>query len=218
MYAHLIGFAIGIAPLFVASLVALRREGYAITWQSVGKRFRFRRMTGATWLWSAIVLLLAAVVTYGLFVPIQSAIVQGGWVTIPGIVPESLNPQSAVPPLEAYDRDVGGTVGNWWPFIILFVVNAFSVTSEEFWWRGVVLPRQEAALGRWAWVVHGVLWAPFHLFKYWAFIELFPITLGIAYVSSRFRNTTPAFIVHMVVNVLTGVAGTAILALGWVDK
>ncbi len=105
-------------------------------------------------------------------------------------------------------------VGNWWPFATLFVVNAFSVTAEEFWWRGAVLPRQELALGRWAWLVHGLLWAPFHLFKYWGLIELFPITLGIAYLASRFRNTTPAFIVHMVVNLFTGVIVTAILALG----
>lgn len=98
--------------------------------------------------------------------------------------------------------------------IVLFIVNAISVTSEEFWWRGVVLPRQEKGLGSWAWVVHGLLWAPFHLFKYWDFIPLFGITLAIAYLGQRTKNTTATFILHMIVNLASGVAGTFLIAAG----
>ena len=62
--------------------------------------------------------------------------------------------------------------------------------------------------------MHGLLWAPFHLFKYWDFIPLFGITLGLAYLGQRTKNTTPVLILHILVNVVTGVAGIFLIAMG----
>jgi len=214
-YAHLFAILCGILPLMIGSLVALRKEGYPVTWEAIKQRFRFKRMTGKAWLWSLIIVIVAAVLTFGIFSSLEDKLIESGVFIIPDIVPESLNPLSDVPSMEAYRQDVGGViVGNWWPFILLFIVNFISVISEEFWWRGVILPRQELGLGNWAWVVHGLLWAPFHLFKYWEFIGLFPITLGIAFLASRTKNTTPAFILHLLVNVVFGVAATTLIAAG----
>lgn len=214
-YAHLFSFLCAILPLLIGSLVALRKEGHPLTWEAMKQRFRFRRMTGRAWLWLLIVVVAAAILTFGIFSPLKDNLIASGVYNIPDIVPDSLNPESDIPSMEAYKQDVGGKiVGNWWPFFLLFIVNFISVTSEEFWWRGVILPRQELALGKWAWVVHGLLWAPFHLFKYWEFIGLIPIALGIAFLASRTKNTTPAFILHLLVNVVFGVAATALIAAG----
>ena len=55
--------------------------------------------------------------------------------------------------------------GAWWILIyyavIMFVCN---IGGDELWWRGYVLPRQELAFGRAAWVIHGLFWSAFHLF------------------------------------------------------
>jgi Type II CAAX prenyl endopeptidase Rce1-like len=39
--------------------------------------------------------------------------------------------------------------------------DLLNILGEEFLWRGVVLPRQEVAFGRRAWVVNGILWLLF---------------------------------------------------------
>jgi len=49
-------------------------------------------------------------------------------------------------------------------------------------------------------VTHGVLWALFHAFKWWDLIPLFPVTLALSYVTSRFRNTTPGIVIHAATN------------------
>ena len=48
-------------------------------------------------------------------------------------------------------------LGAWFPFWVL------NILGEEFSGGGVVLPRQEVALGRWAWLANGIGWLLFHL-------------------------------------------------------
>ena len=55
--------------------------------------------------------------------------------------------------------------GSWWVAVYYFLVLLIgNVAGEELWWRGYLLPRQELVHGRATWIVHGVLWAAFHLF------------------------------------------------------
>jgi membrane protease YdiL (CAAX protease family) len=64
----------------------------------------------------------------------------------------------------------------------------------------VVLPRQELAFGRWTWVVHGLMWTAFHAFKWWDLLNLIPICLGLAWVCTRFKSTTPGIVIHGITN------------------
>lgn len=82
------------------------------------------------------------------------------------------------------------------------VILFFNIIGEEFWWRGVILPRQELAHGRWTWVVHGVLWTAFHQFWKWNLLILLPTCLALSYVVSRRRNTTIGIVGHAAQNVL----------------
>jgi len=55
--------------------------------------------------------------------------------------------------------------GAWWIVIYYAVlILVCNIGGEELWWRGYVLPRQELAFGKTAWVVHGISWSVFHLF------------------------------------------------------
>jgi hypothetical protein len=40
--------------MLIASLVALKLEGYPITWHSIKERFRLRKMDRTDWLWVAV--------------------------------------------------------------------------------------------------------------------------------------------------------------------
>jgi membrane protease YdiL (CAAX protease family) len=95
--------------------------------------------------------------------------------------------------------------GNWWLLLwgvaCLIILNIF---GEELWWRGYILPRQELANGRWAWVVNGVLWAAFHIFYHttlFSFVSYVPGTCALAYVAQRTRSTWPGVIGHTIANI-----------------
>jgi membrane protease YdiL (CAAX protease family) len=90
--------------------------------------------------------------------------------------------------------------GNWWILITLLVSLSIATFGEEFWWRGYILPRQELAFGKYTWLIHGFMWACFHLFAPWNFFGILPGCLALAYVTQRLKNTWPAVIAHGLAN------------------
>jgi membrane protease YdiL (CAAX protease family) len=91
--------------------------------------------------------------------------------------------------------------GRWWVAVYYAAVLVFcNVLGEELWWRGYLLPRQVLAHGRRAWLVHGVLWATFHLFFQWTLwdlVRMFPTCCALAFVAQHRRNTWPGFVAHV---------------------
>jgi membrane protease YdiL (CAAX protease family) len=92
----------------------------------------------------------------------------------------------------------------WWIAVYYgFVLLFGNIAGEELWWRGYLLPRQEAADGRLAWLYHGLLWAAFHLFLQttaWDLLHMVPTCCALAFVASYRRNTWPGIIAHTVGN------------------
>jgi membrane protease YdiL (CAAX protease family) len=127
---------------------------------------------------------------------VSGLLIQRGVIPVPETIPAFMSPTSMTDPAQAYDAAVGGLRGNWLPFVSMSIVFVLNILGEELWWRGVVLPRQELAFGAWTWVVHGVLWACFHAFKWWDVLNLLPITLCLSFVCSRLRSTTPGIVIH----------------------
>src|SRR5262249_39301413 len=83
-------------------------------------------------------------------------------------------------------------------WIPLFVTN---ILGEELCWRGYVLPRQEAAWGRAAWLGNGIPWCLFHWSLGWPIlVTLLPITLLLPWIVQRRRNTSVGIIIHGVFN------------------
>ena len=83
--------------------------------------------------------------------------------------------------------------GRWWLGAYYAAVLLLgNVAGEELWWRGYLLPRQELAHGRAAWLVHGALWAGFHLFFQWTLwdlVRMLPTCCALAFVAQHCRNT-----------------------------
>src|SRR5215475_705968 len=92
-------------------------------------------------------------------------------------------------------------------WIPLFVVN---ILGEELCWRGYVLPRQEAAMGRIAWLGNGIPWCLFHWSLGWPIlVTLLPITLLLPWIVLRRRNTWVGIIIHAVFNATCFVIATS---------
>jgi hypothetical protein len=83
----------------------------------------------------------------------------------------------------------------WAPF---FAVN---ILGEEALWHGVLLPRQEVAFGRRAWLVSGLGWLLFHIpFGPVILLTLWPTVFIIPYVVQRRQNTWTGVVVHAGLN------------------
>lgn len=90
--------------------------------------------------------------------------------------------------------------GHWWIAVyyaaVLLVGN---IAGEELWWRGYLLPRQELAHGQSTWLIHGILWAAFHLFfqtTAWDLVRMLPTCCALAFVAQHKKNTWPGMIGH----------------------
>ncbi|MCW5725129.1 MAG: CPBP family intramembrane metalloprotease [Maricaulaceae bacterium] len=90
--------------------------------------------------------------------------------------------------------------GAWWVLAVYAVFFLANVVGEELWWRGYLLPRQQAALGRWAWLPHGVLWCGFHVFFFWDLVALLPIALMLSFVAQWRRSVWTGIAAHGVLN------------------
>jgi membrane protease YdiL (CAAX protease family) len=163
--------------LLIASLVAYVVEGNSLDWSSFRRRFRLFRLDIRGWKWTF----------GGLFTQILLSLVA----TV--LASQVYNILKFTPP----DVSPSGPMMN---MPLMSFVLCMNIISEELWWRGYVLPRQEKQHGRYTWAIHGVLWALFHAFKWWAVPFMLFTTWIIPFITQRIGNTTPGIIIHLVIN------------------
>lgn len=188
--------------MLIASLIALRMEGYPVNWNSIQERFRLRKMDRTDWLWT-VVSVVVMFVGAGIFGVLGQVLVMKGLIPLPAKIPTALLDPTVDPAnvLNVFYAALGPNAkGNWWLVIFSLILLAFNIVGEEFWWRGVILPRQEVVHGKNTWLVHGTMWALFHAFKYWSWLGLLPVTLALSFVAQRRKNTWPGIITHFIIN------------------
>ena len=122
--------------------------------------------------------------------------IEAGWWSLPETLPATFDPRVTIDLAGLADalgvaRIDAAVVA---VYAALLVAN---VVGEALWWRGYVLPRQEAAFGARTWWVHGLAWTAFHAFTWWA---LLPLTLGLSLLAVRLRSTTAGLAMHALAN------------------
>lgn len=195
--AYIVALTVPAAILFALALGFYRLDGYPLTWRDFSARFRLLAMTGRDWLWA----LIAFVVTFlslGMLAPTAQILISA----FPALaVPDFFAPWAR--PGGTFDmasltQFVGTSVRGNWGFALLSIIQLFfNIFGEELWWRGYILPRQELAHGKWAWVINGLLWWLWHLTFYpWQVFALLPICVIIPFVAQRRQNNWVAIIIH----------------------
>ncbi|MDE2307721.1 MAG: CPBP family intramembrane metalloprotease [Xanthomonadaceae bacterium] len=185
--------------ILIAAFVAYGLEGNAWNWPAFRDRMRFRRLTGRGWAWA----IGLAIANVGLYI--------GGATLVGAIFPHQRPPVAMMKLMGDGRHFLGIPLHHAWPLLgvwaLLYLVN---VLGEELWWRGIILPRQELAHGKTAWIFHGFLWAGFHMsFFPTDFFVILPGALAYAWVCQRQRSTVPGIVAH---GVLNGLGGIRILA------
>jgi len=197
--------------LLAAALAAHRLEGNPFSWPELKTRFRIKAIRGKDWFWTTGLVVFFTGGQLALM-PTSKWLVSVLPLPLPGALPPVIDPrvvQTAIP------VDFLGVplLGNWGIAVLYLVILFFNIIGEEFWWRGVILPRQELTHRKWAWLLHGILWTLFHVPFWWNLIALLPSTLSLSFVCSRLKNTTPGIIAHFCMNglgflaILLGVLG-----------
>jgi membrane protease YdiL (CAAX protease family) len=205
---YLIGWGVNMALVFFASIIAYKLEGHPLTLKAFSDRFRLNHMKRSDWLWTLVVLLVVLGAYFGLSFTSK-------WLTTLSIfAPHPAFPKDMVTgeltPGYLFGMPL---IGKWWIAVIYFVIWLLNIFGEEFWYRGWMLPRQELAFGKYAWIVNSLMFTFQHWLQPWNFLMILPGALFAVFVVQRQRNTWITIIQHgfsnfiLFVFVLIGVMG-----------
>jgi membrane protease YdiL (CAAX protease family) len=199
---YLVGYMIGwgstMAFFFIAAMIAYRLEGNPVNWRDFAARYRLVRMTGRDWLWTLAVLILTMAIYFGLSFTARWLASMPAFAPHPSFHPE-FGPDStrAHLPGELMGMPLAG---QWWIAVVFLVGWLLNIFGEEFWFRGYILPRQELAFGRYAWVANGLMFGFNHLWQPWNLLLIVPGALVAAYVVQQRRNTWVLIVMHAIAN------------------
>lgn len=214
--------------MFVAGLIGAAVDQCSLSWKGLQQRLRLSAPSPAAWLWAVALsgFMLggnwADVLSVGAsWLALWKEKTRQGWlfaaILIGMIVKRNAGLlQSSLGSVRFFDpsgfhreffshfgpKDFMGVPlqGSWWLLVYYAVVIlVFNIGGEELWWRGYVLPRQELAFGRTAWVVHGIAWSVFHLFMQptlWDTIRMAVSGIALSFVAQRTRSTWPGIVGH----------------------
>jgi membrane protease YdiL (CAAX protease family) len=190
-------FGLPLLGMLIAAFVAYRLEGRPWSWPAIRDRMRLQKPTARDWGWTVGLLVVTMA---GRFVigPIAGLFAGVHFYSPP---PEFVTVMTGL-----RDGTFGGMPmhGRWDLFLLMFICLAvLNIGGEELWWRGIILPRQELAFGKWAWLVNGLLWDLFHFFYHTngaSVVAYLVATVPLAFVAQRTRNTWPGIVAHFVGN------------------
>ena len=176
-------------PLVITGLVILKSEGYRISRQTITNRLRFRRLTLKDLLFA-----LGGLVAVG--------VISGVVMQILEMVIGKFDHSPAFMQFEPLSE------GRYWLLLVWVPYWLTNILGEEFLWRGVMLPRQEIAFGKYAWLIHGFGWGLFHIaFGWQLLITLVPLIFIQSYLVQKTGNSWVGVIMH------GGLNGPAFLAI-----
>jgi membrane protease YdiL (CAAX protease family) len=165
-------------PLIITGILILKAEGYELSKSTWTERLRFRKITKTDMIWSIVGLVLVGVL---------SGIILKGLEFIIGKFDHS-------PAFMSFEPL---TKGRYWLLLIWAPYWILNILGEEFLWRGVMLPRQEVAFGKHAWLIHGFGWGLFHIaFGWQLLITLIPLIFIQPYIVQRTKNSWIGVIMH----------------------
>jgi membrane protease YdiL (CAAX protease family) len=202
-------YLLPLSLMLPASLIAYRLEGNPPNWHVFKQRFNLKPLRGRDWAWvTGLVLFGLATSALGF---VSRWLASLSWFSPPAFIPPVVDPRITTLPSEIMGVSLQG---NWLVLIIYALALVLNILGEELYMRGYILPRQILSHGRWAWLVHGILWTLFHFFQRWTYIQLLPITLSLSYVTYRTRNTSIAIAAHYVGNGILGMIPILIVIAG----
>lgn len=197
-YAYSLGLGLPLLAMLIAAMVAYRLEGNPLEWSALMARFNYRPLSMRDLLIVAGIFAVEMAL-YLVMTRFTGWLIGQGLLPLPADLPAFVNPQT-VWTQETINAATGGLRGNWPLFFFSVLLLVINVVGEEFWWRGLVLPRQQLAFAGWTLLVHALLWTLFHGFKYWDLLNLLPLSLGLTFAVLYLNNSSAGLVMHFISN------------------
>jgi len=165
-------------PLLLVAIYILKSEGYDITTQTWTQRLRFKGISRNDLLWA-----MGGLIVAGAFSSLAIKILE--------LMLGEFDHSPAFMSFEPL------TKGRYWLLLVWLPYWVLNIMGEEILWRGVMLPRQELAFGKNAWLIHGLGWGIFHVaFGWQLMITLIPLIFVQSYIVQRTKNSWVGVIMH----------------------
>lgn len=193
------------ALLGLTAILGYRLEGRPMRWSSFRDRMRLGSMSGKGWLITVGATILILILE-DLLTPAQHLLASIPLFAPPDWLAAPFNPLKSfeLPLTHFMDTELAGQ--HWIPVAYVPCLLA-NILGEELLWRGYLLPRQELAFGKWAWLVNGLCWIVlFHMFMPWIFLTIIPTMVLVPWLAQRQQSTVIAIVIH-------GTGNTLLLAL-----
>jgi membrane protease YdiL (CAAX protease family) len=192
--ALLIALAFGLIWQFVLVVWLVWREQETLRWSVVREALWLRpprspwsgRVGGRVWL---------VLIPFGLLF-----YAEGLLPSLPTPITRDLGVFLASPEGEAFFHGAWGWYGL---LIVMWIFN--TVLGEELLFRGLLLPRMNAAFGRADWLVNGVLFAVYHVHMPWAMPRILLDAVALAYPAKRYRSAWIGIAIHSMQSVFLAV-------------
>ena len=183
---------VGLIWVFVLSMIVLRRELGTLRWSVIRKRMWFQTprdpKTGEPKLkllwWALPAALLNGIVVFTILTPLQEVVLN----VFPSLKPWVLRGEDLFSP---------EYVGWWWMLGVMLVSNLFNhFLGEEFFFRGVLLPKMKGVFGRWDWLMNVALFSFYHWHQPWGFLSVIASFLIAGWASRRYQCNWIFVIAH----------------------
>jgi len=192
--AYLISLSCGLIVMLIWSILAYLSEDNKRTFKDFLTRTRLDHLN-AKWLYWALGLAVVMFLSTVIFSPILSWLISHSIIPLPESIPDYINPLKQLSIVKVKEQLISQGVIPLIPIVL--IINIF---SEEIFWRGIILPRQELQHGKNAFWIHGIIWAFTHLFQYWLLLPILIGSIALAYVIQRTKCTWISIIAHLLNN------------------
>lgn len=182
LFWFLCGGCLVFLPLGLTAIVIVKKEGHRINSETLKQRLRFKKLTRNDLIWVLIGVVSIGVLSFLIMTLLE--LIAGKF--------EHTPPFMSFEPL---------TAGRYWLLAVWLPYWILNIMCEEILWRGVLLPLQELAIGKYAWFIHGLGWGLFHIsFGTHLLITLLPILFILPYIVQKTGNTWTGVILHSLLN------------------
>jgi len=195
---YLAGWVGSMFLIFAASLAAYKIDGHPFTKEAFTSRFRLKKLDKGDWIW-VVAMLVFAILSFAALsftTNILKTILL--FSPHPEFPPDMTDMANNLTPGVLFEMPLQG---KWWLAVVYFIGWFLNVTGEEFWYRGWMLPRQEVAFEKKAWLINGLMFNFQHTFQPWNFLAMLPGSLFLSYAVQRQGKTWMSIIWHGLMNI-----------------
>lgn len=200
LVAYLIAWVTTMMFFFIGALFAYRLEGNPFRLGPFSERYRLMRMSRQDWIWTLGILGFMIISYFGLAFT-SRWLAQCPILAPHPVFPPEFGPDGAA--ARAPGTFMGMTItGLWWVAPVYLFGWLLNILGEELWFRGYILPRQEKAFGKLAWVANGLMFTFNHVWQPWNLLLFLPGALLGALVVQKRKNTWILIISHGIANAI----------------